>query len=215
MAKIRIIVIDRHPLICAGVTYAFDAEHDLVVVGQGNSTADAIRLARETSPDVIALDMEIASGSDILKQLLAQCPKVKPLLLAGCDDTEVISSALQNGAWGYVSKWSTIAEVVRAVRCIHAGERYVTPALVAQLFTAAKARCPSESSRFAGLTGREEQILDLLGIGLSNKEIGCRLTISEKTVKHYLTNILGKLNVKNRVQAALLVAGRQDTLNFV
>jgi DNA-binding NarL/FixJ family response regulator len=138
----------------------------------------------------------------------ARYPDVKPLLLGSGVD-EQIRSALQNGAWGYLMMGVSGTELITAVRALYRGEKYVTPLLAAQLFAAiAPAPARVVADVFAALTGREEQVLALIAVGLSNKEIGGRLELSEKTIKHYLTLVMDKLGVRTRVQAALLQRAR-------
>ncbi|WP_162560462.1 LuxR C-terminal-related transcriptional regulator [Methylobacterium durans] len=208
MNEIRAVVIDSDPLFRTGVAYTLNGEADIAVVGEGASASDAFRLAADLKPSVIVLDIGIlGGGAEAVETLVAHCADVKILMLTSIVDDQQVCAAMQGGAWGYVLKGVSGPELVQSVRVIHRGERYVTPALAARLF--AKPRNPAprpEQTLFSSLTGREEQILTLLAEGLSNKEIGGRLEISEKTVKHYLTIILDKLNVRNRVQAALVAS---------
>jgi two-component system, NarL family, nitrate/nitrite response regulator NarL len=210
MSKIRLVVIDDHPLFRAGVIRTLESESDIAVVGEGSSAADALRLAKEASPSVILLDMSMAGGGlAAIRALLTECPEIKPLVLSGTADSAQVSLAMQSGAWGYVLKGVSGSELARSVQVIHRGERYVTPSLAACLFAkVSEAPAKRAPDPLSGLTSREEDILKLIVEGLSNKEIGGRLELSEKTVKHYLTIILDKLNVRNRVQAALIAYGR-------
>jgi DNA-binding NarL/FixJ family response regulator len=211
MIEIRLVVIDDHPLFRAGVTHTFLTEPDLKVVGQGCSASEALDLAERSCPDIILLGMNIPGGGVSAVQQLKSCnPDVKPLILSGIADADQVRSAMQKGAWGYVLKGVSGTELIRAVRVVHGGERYVTPALAARLFAAPAAPARLASDAFASLTTREEQVLALIVQGLSNKEIGGQLELSEKTVKHYLTLILDKLQVRTRVQAALLAYGRSN-----
>jgi DNA-binding NarL/FixJ family response regulator len=206
MSEIRVVVVADQPIFRAGVTWTLNAEPDLKVVGEGSSAADALRLVNDANPDVIVLDMNMAEdGIQAVEGVLAQCVDVKPLVLTGIVDNDRVCSAMQKGAWGYVLKGVSGPDLVQVVRIIHRGERYVSPALTAQLFATAPV-AKAKHKPFAALTGREEKVLALIAEGLSNKEIGGRLTISEKTVKHYMTIILDKLNVRSRVQAALLAS---------
>ncbi|GEP07366.1 LuxR C-terminal-related transcriptional regulator [Methylobacterium oxalidis] len=212
MSEIRVVVIDSDPLFRAGVAYTLNGEPDLAVVGEGTSASDAFRLAAALKPDVIVLDIGmLGGGAEAVETLVAHCSGVKLLMLTSIVDDQQVCSAMQGGAWGYVLKGVGGPELVQSVRVIHRGERYVTPALAARLFAKPRQPAPrAEQTPFSSLTGREDQILTLLAEGLSNKEIGGRLEISEKTVKHYLTIILDKLNVRNRVQAALLAYNRSN-----
>ncbi|WP_165937904.1 LuxR C-terminal-related transcriptional regulator [Methylobacterium segetis] len=208
MSEIQVVIIDSDPLFRAGVAYTLNAEADITVVGEGASASDAFRLAVALKPNVVILDIGmLGGGAEAVETLVAQCSDVKILMLTSIVDDQHVCSAMQGGAWGYVLKGVSGPELVQSVKVIHRGERYVTPALAARLFARPRpAASKPEPTPFSSLTGREEQILTLLAEGLSNKEIGGRLEISEKTVKHYLTIILDKLNVRNRVQAALLAS---------
>jgi two-component system nitrate/nitrite response regulator NarL len=210
MADIRVVVIDDHPIFRAGVTHTLTAAPDVTVIGEGCSVSDALQLAGQNCPDVMVLDLNMPGGGiGAIGQLGERFPSVKPLILSGAADAEQVRAAMQEGAWGYVMKGVSATELVHSIRAIHRGERYVTPALAAKLFAALPAE-PANlvTNSFPSLTAREEQILALIAEGLSNKEIGGRLELSEKTVKHYLTIVMDKLNVRTRVQAALLAHGR-------
>ena len=212
MSDIRVVVIDAQPLFRAGVISILETERDMLVVGQGASAGDAIRLVRDMRPSVIVLDISMLEGGiGVIEAILSHCPDVKPVMLTSVADNDLVCAAMQAGAWGYVLKNVNGSELAQTVRIIHQGERYVTPALAARLFAEVSAPPPKPSTdRFAGLTCREEQILGLIAEGLSNKQIGGRLEISEKTVKHYLTIILHKLDVRSRVQAAVLACSRSS-----
>jgi two-component system nitrate/nitrite response regulator NarL len=203
--KIRIAVIDDHPMLRAGVTQTLKAEPDFEVVGEGGSASDAIRIARDELPDIMLLDVSLPGGGIEAAQAIASaCPVVKVVMLTVLQNEESVSAALQAGARGYILKGISGPDFVRTVRDIDRGEDYVSPGLAARLLAAAKAKNPHMPNPLSALTAREEQILSLVAEGLSNKEVGAQLKLSEKTVKYYMTNILQKLQVRNRVEAALL-----------
>jgi DNA-binding NarL/FixJ family response regulator len=210
MAKICVAVIDDHPLFRAGVIHTLRAEQDIQVVGEGCSAGDAVQLAEQNSPDIMMLDMNMPGGGIAAVQgVLSRVPHVKPVMLSAAINNDQVSAVMQGGAWGYVMKGVSGTELIQSLRVIHGGERYVAPAVAARLFAAVPASSAKAApDRLACLTKREEQILALIVEGLSNKEIGGRLELSEKTIKHYLTIVLDKLNVRTRVQAALLAYGR-------
>src|SRR4051794_33000087 len=194
MGEIRVVVIDDHPLFRAGVTHTLRADPGITVVGEGGSATDAAEQAEQHRPDIMVLDMNMPGGGiAAIREVLARCPQVKPLMLTGIVDNLQVSSAMQGGAWGYVMKGVSGTELIQSLRTIHGGERYIAPALAASLFAASAAPVKPAHDRFAALTAREEQVLALIVEGLSNKEIGGRLELSEKTVKHYLTIVLDKL----------------------
>lgn len=210
--NIRVGVVDQHPLFRDGVIFALEAQSDIEVVGQGASAADAIRMARESEPDVIVLDTSLPDSSlDAIAAITQQHPSVKILVLTAVADEEQVCAALKGGARGYLLKGTSGPELVRTVRVVNQGESYVAPSLAAKLLmrsgpSGANGAKPKDC--LTHLTPREEQILLILGNGRSNKEIGNKLDLSEKTVKHHVTNILQKLQVRNRVEAALMASER-------
>jgi two-component system, NarL family, nitrate/nitrite response regulator NarL len=210
--KIRIAVIDDHPMLRAGVAHTLRAEPDFEVVGEGGSASDALRIARDELPDIMLLDVSLPGGGIEAAQAIASaCPVVKVVMLTVLQNEESVSAALQAGARGYILKGISGPDFVRTVRDIDRGENYVSPSLAARLLAAAKSKNADrdlDANPLSALTAREEQILSLVAEGLSNKEVGAQLKLSEKTVKYYMTNILQKLQVRNRVEAALLAQKR-------
>ena len=210
MTKIQVGVIDKHPLFRAGVIRALAAQPDMKVVGQGASAVDAIHLARESKPDVIVVDGSMSDCDlDAFEAIMRVNPRIRILILTGAGDEDQVRAAFDRGAHGYMAKDSTGAELVQAVRALNHCERYVSPRLAAKLFMSAGQSHPGAAKPTDGLphlTPREEQILSILSNGRSNKEIGNKLDLSEKTVKHHVTNILQKLKVRNRVEAALVAS---------
>jgi two-component system, NarL family, nitrate/nitrite response regulator NarL len=204
--KVRFAVVDDHPMFRAGVIHTL-VQAGMESAAEGEAPADAIRIARETAPDVLLIDVNMGTSSiPAVRQIAVDSPAVRTMMLTVVSDEEHVVAALRAGATGYILKGVAGQELVESVRRVSRGEAYVYPALAAALIghvAAKKAQDP-----FAMLTVREEQILGYLAKGLSNKEIGSRLDISDKTVKHYLTSVLQKLQVRNRVEAALLAATR-------
>jgi two-component system nitrate/nitrite response regulator NarL len=210
--KIRVGVIDQHPLFRDGVIFTLEAQPDVEVIGQGASVRDAVRIAQESKPDVLVLDTTVPGfGMDALEAVTQQHAPVRILILSAVADEEQVCAALKRGVCGYLLKGTSGPELVQAVRMLNQGESYVSPSLAAKLLMRSGLTTSSEAKsvdRFSHLTPREDQILSILGKGRSNKEIGNKLDLSEKTVKHHITNILQKLQVRNRVEAALLASDR-------
>ncbi len=210
---IRVAVVDDHPLFRSGVTQTLQAAPDIEVVAQGASVTEAIRISRDFAPHVLVLDMNLPEQCDAMKVLDAlatNSPAMRILVLTVVADRVVVRDAISRGAGGYVLKGIGGAEFLEAVRAVHRGEGYVTPTLAASLFAAQHE--PDQRIAVSGagsvrLSAREDQILSFLAKGLSNKEIGLRLDLSEKTVKHYVTNLFQKMHVRNRTQAALRASG--------
>ena len=210
--KTRVAVVDVYPMFREGMVYALEACSDMVVVGRGASFHDAARIARECEPDVIVLDLEmLAPTLSLVDEILAQHPAGKILALTTGADEERVTSALKRGIRGFLTKDAKTQEFVQAVRALHGGEHYVSPTIAARLLmrnTTPEIRAQRQTNPLSELTPREEEILYILVEGCSNKEIGNKLALSEKTIKHHVTNILQKLQVRNRVEAALLASRR-------
>lgn len=207
--KIRIAVVDDHPMLREGVMFTLRSHPDFEIVAEGASAEDAIRVAEEELPDVMLLDVSLPGGGiEAARAIAISCPVVKVAMLTVARDEETVSSALAAGARGYILKGISGPELAQAVRNIHAGEDYVSPSLAARLLvemgSKSAARATGGIDIFATLNPREESILALVADGLSNRQVGEKLGLSEKTIKHYMTNILQKLRVRNRVEAALL-----------
>jgi two-component system, NarL family, nitrate/nitrite response regulator NarL len=214
--NIHVVIVDDHPLFREGVANTLQVEPDIDIVGQGDSAEEAIRLACDLLPDIILLDIDIPGGGlNAAQTISATCPVTKIVLLTVSEEEEHLIAALKAGVRAYILKGVAARELVRILRAVAAGEVYVTPTLAASLLLEMTGALPGSrppTSPLDGLTEREHQILEGVAAGLSNKEIGQQLYLSEKTVKHYMTNILQKLHVRNRVEAALLAqrSGRAE-----
>lgn len=207
--KIRIAVFDDHPLFRAGVVHTLASEPDLEVVGQGSSAHEAIQIARERLPDLVLLDLDMPGGGmSAIEAIVTHWPSVKTVLLTVASDEEQVLAAMQMGAQGYIAKGVSGVELVSTLKAIHSGQSYVSPELAAKVLTQMKrpnSKRNAAADPFADLTGREEQVLSFVAQGLTNKEIGNSLSLSEKTVKHHITNVLQKLHARNRVEIAIMV----------
>jgi DNA-binding NarL/FixJ family response regulator len=212
MSRIRIVVVDDHPLLREGVARSLAQSEEFTVVGEGASAADAVRLAAELHPDLILLDLSMPGGGlTAAREIAAAFPQVTIVVLTASEADDDILEALKAGAKGYVLKGVTSAALIEILTGAARGESYVSPALAARLLTEMRARRDVESAPdpLLRLTKREEEILRLVSDGLSNKEIGLRLDLQEKTVKHHMTSILGKLQVRNRTEAAILLRDKR------
>lgn len=211
MDKIRLVIIDDHPIFREGVVAILSSEPDLDVVGQGVNAQDAVRLTRELLPDVVLLDVNMpGSGVSAAQTIASAFPVVKIIMLTGSSEEDDVMAALKAGAHAYVLKGVAARELNGILHKVYRGEGYVTPSLAASLLSEMKSapqgekQTPGAMDTFEELTERERQILELIAEGKSNNEIGQELFLTEKTIKHYVTNILQKLHVSNRVQAAML-----------
>lgn len=201
-AGIRIAVADDHALFRRGVVQTL-AEANLDVVGEAGTAEEALNLARETLPEIMLLDISMPgeSGLDLLPKLKVEVPACKVVMLTVSEDDKTLLAALRNGANGYIIKGITAGELVAAVLAVHKGEAYVSPSIAGRLLTdMAESHSPAS---LHDLSGRERDILAQIAEGHTNKEIAAALFLSEKTIKHYVTSILTKLRVRNRVEAAI------------
>jgi DNA-binding NarL/FixJ family response regulator len=218
MDKLHVAIVDDHPLFREGVVSILGTEPDMEIVGQGENAEDAIRLARDLLPDVLILDVNIPGGGLEAAQVITGAyPVVKIIVLTGLPDQDNIITALKAGAQAYVLKGVSARELVNIIHTVQAGEGYVTPTLAGNLLmemTSIAAREETKTEPLSDLTDREREILELIATGKSNKEIGLQLHLTEKTVKHYVTNILQKLQVQSRVQAALLAQQKLHPKDF-
>lgn len=206
---IRVVLIDDHPLLREGVATTLNSSDIIEVIGEGADADDALRLATDLLPDIILLDVSMPGGGiNAAAAISAACPVVKIAMLTVSEHDEDVLGSLKNGATGYILKGISGPELLEVIRDLYAGQSYVSPSLAARLLSDATTSGPntlsSSDDAFSTLTAREENILKLIARGLSNKEIGLDLGIAEKTVKHYVTNVLQKLQVRNRVEAAVL-----------
>ena len=210
--NIRIVIADDHPMLRDGVARTLSSEPNIEVVGEGENAQQAVHLAQLLMPDIILLDINMpGSGIEAAGVIAKTCPVVKIAMLTVSERGDDVMRSLHVGACGYILKGIGGDELIEIVNCVHRGESYVSPGLAARMITELKQKPLDEDSIhdvFRELTGREEQILENLSRGFSNKEIGSELDITEKTVKHYVTNVLQKLQVRNRVEAALVAQKR-------
>ncbi len=209
--RVRVAVIDDHPLFREGVAHTIRGSDLLEVVGEGASAEDALRVAKDELPDIVLLDVSLPGGGIEAARAIAQvCPAVKIVMLTVSESEEHVSEALEAGAQGYMLKGASGVELISTMCAVSRGESYVTPGLAARLLTISRKRSQTATTEgeLAELTNREDQILDHVARGLTNKEIARNLGISEKTVKHYMTNIMQKLQVRNRVEAVLALQKR-------
>lgn len=206
--RIHVVIADDHTLFREGLAGIIGGEKDFEVVGQAGTMDEAVQLARDLLPDIILLDIDMPGGGlEAARMITREFPVTRIVVLTASEEDDHLIGALKIGARAYILKGVAARELIRILRAVWMGESYVPPILAASLLLEMRER-PSQEKQFASpldeLTSREREILENLAAGLSNKEIGEKLFLSEKTVKHYMTNILQKLQVRNRVEAALL-----------
>ncbi|MEY9895314.1 DNA-binding NarL/FixJ family response regulator [Catenulispora sp. MAP5-51] len=195
--NLRVLIVDDHPVVRAGLTGMLAAEPDLDVVAEAADGAEAVRLALELAPDVVLMDLRMAGvdGVEATARLAAAAPAVKVLILTTYDTDADIVRAVEAGATGYLLKDTPRADLAEAVRLAARGETVLAPAVAAKLVN--HMRTPAAQP----LTPREREVLALVARGLANAEIGRELFISEATVKTHLVRVFGKLGVDDRTAA--------------
>ena len=203
---IRIAIVDDHPLFREGVARSLGEIGGFAVVGEGASAEDAERLVQTIAPDILLLDISMPGGGlNAAATILSGHPGQKIVMLTVSETNADVAQALNTGVRGYVLKGvgsKTLAEILSDVA---AGQSYVSPTLSARLLSDLLQPASRKPDPLSQLTGREAEILRLVAEGLSNKEVAARLSLQEKTVKHHMTRVLAKLNVRNRTEAALLM----------
>lgn len=205
-APIKVAVIDDHPLFREGVANTIQRSGTVQVIAEGATAEEAIQIAKAKLPDIVLLDVSLPGGGvEAARAIAKACPVVKIVMLTVSESEEHVQQAMAAGAHGYVLKGTSGPELIGTLRAVARGEYYVTPTFAARILAHARRpqKAPPRDDGDSDLTKREEQILNRVADGLTNKEIASALHISEKTVKHYMTNILQKLQVRNRVEAAM------------
>ncbi len=207
---IRVLIADDHELMRNGLRAILDAQQDIEVVGEAEHGAQAVENAIRLHPDVVIMDIRMPrlDGIEATRRLAVQGEKApKVLVLTTFDLDEYVYQALRAGAAGFLLKDTPPRQLAEAIRTVAAGESLLAPAVTRRLIERYVSRPPSDTARrerFAALTDRELEVLQLITRGLSNAEIGARLFLSEATVKTHVTRILSKLGVRDRVQAVVL-----------
>jgi two-component system, NarL family, nitrate/nitrite response regulator NarL len=199
---IRVLVADDHPMFRAGVVASLRELPGITVIGEANDASAALQIARDTLPDVALLDVTMpGSGLTAARDITAACPATRVVMLTVSEDEDDLLAAMKAGASGYVLKGASASELAGVLHSVYAGDVYVAPGLAWGLL---REMSKPRTTPLDELTAREREVLELVAEGLSNQEIGDRLSLAEKTIKHYMTNILGKLQVRSRVEAALI-----------
>jgi NarL family two-component system response regulator LiaR len=199
--RITVLIGDDHPVVRQGLRTFLEVQDDLELAGEASDGAEAVELARQSLPDVVLMDLVMpgVDGIEATRQIRDLSPSTKVIVLTSFDDDERVFLAIKAGAAGYLMKDVPPAELAEAVRRVHRGEALVAPSVAAKLMREVAGREPAG----ADLTERELDVLRLIAGGLSNKLIARELIVSEKTVKTHVSNILAKLHLADRTQAAL------------
>jgi len=209
MPHLRVLVVDDHEVVRLGLRTLLSQQADIEVVGEAATAAEAVNQVSSLAPDVVLLDVRLPgrSGIEACRQIKARRPETRIVMLTSYTDDEALFEAIAAGADGYVLKQIGSQELVEALRRVGRGENLLDPALTSRVFARLReARRQVEDAAFAGLTEQELRILARIAQGQTNREIGEALYLSEKTVRNYVSDILGKLGLTSRVQAAAYAA---------
>jgi two-component system response regulator DevR len=201
---IRVFILDDHELVRRGLTDLLTTTNDLTIVGEAATAADALHRIPAAAPDVALLDARLPDGSgiDVCRDIRSSCPHVRCLILTSYDDDEALFAAVMAGASGYLLKQIGGNSLLEGIRQVAAGRSLLDPAVTEKLLD--RLRNPIQPDPVAGsLTAREREILDLIADGYTNRQIGERLFLAEKTVKNYVSGLLTKLGMQRRTQAAV------------
>lgn len=201
---VRVFVLDDHEVVRRGVCELVDGEPDLTVVGEAGTAAQALARVPALRPDVAVLDVRLPDGNgvEVCRELRSAVPGLACLMLTSFADDEALMDAILAGAAGYVLKQIRGVDLVGAIRTVAAGGSTLDPAGTAALMD--RLRAPRVDPVLQSLTEQERRILLLIGEGLTNREIGARMSLAEKTVKNYVSNVLAKLGLQRRTQVAVL-----------
>lgn len=220
LQEIRLVLADDHAVVRSGTRELLEQQPDFNIVGEASNGEEAVRLVGELMPDVVVMDVRMPkmSGVEATREIKSTYPTVRILVLTAHDDDEYVFALLQAGANGYLLKTAEIEELVRAIRAVAAGQTALAPEVTGKVvaqFASGKSLPDMQTETqetYDGLTERELDILRLVGKGLSNKQIGKQLYISDRTVQAHLSNIFSKLNVSSRTEA-VMYAVRKGWIN--
>ncbi len=206
-APIRVFLLDDHEIVRRGVRELLEAEPDIEVVGEASTATQALNRVPAMKPDVAVLDVRLPDGDGVrvCRELRSRMPELRCLMLTSFSDDNAIFDAILAGASGYVLKQIRGSDLVAAVRTVAAGGSLLDPTTTAQVLERMREKA-AEADPLVGLTEREKEILTLIGEGLTNRQIGERMFLAEKTVKNYVSGLLAKLGMERRTQVAVLAA---------
>ena len=204
----KILLVDDHEIVRKGLRTLLEGQPDFQVVGEAGSAAEAVRRVGFDSPDVVVLDVRLPDGSGVeaCRDIRSEFPDVKVLMLTSYADEEALMSAILAGASGYLLKRIDSLALVEGIRRVGEGESLLDPEMVSQLFSAVRGGNGTSDPLLGKLSDQERRILDLIAEGMTNRQIAEHLFLAEKTVKNYVSNLLTKLGMSRRSEAAAYVA---------
>jgi two-component system, NarL family, response regulator DevR len=201
---VRVFLLDDHEIVRRGIADLLEAEPGITVVGEAGTVDEALRRIPATRPQVAVLDARLPDGSgiDVCRDIRSSAPDVRCLILTSYDDNDAVFAAVMAGASGYLLKEIRGNSLVEAIRQVAQGRSLLDPSVTERLLARLRDGAPQDE-RFASLSEREREILELIADGLTNRQIGERLFLAEKTVKNYVSGLLAKLGMQRRTQAAV------------
>jgi DNA-binding NarL/FixJ family response regulator len=213
--RIRVVLADDHALVRQGFRRILEDEMDIEVIGEAGGGAEAVRLDQQLDPDVVVLDMNMPeiNGLHAAIEILRRRPDRPILMLSMYDDVQYVRNALNAGIKGYILKNALETELIRAVRAVAAGKRFLSPDLAAAVDGKPNPENAQEDERFAQLSAREIQVLRLIAMGRTNREIGKLLGVSANTVAVHRTNLMATLGV-HKAAELVLIAVRKGLVNL-
>jgi DNA-binding NarL/FixJ family response regulator len=202
-----VFLLDDHELVRRGVREVLEVEDDFEVVGEAGTAEDALSRIPSAAPDVAIIDMRLPDGNgvEVCREVRSRNPEVQCVVLTSFADDEALFDSIMAGAAGYLLKQIKGADLVDAIRRVAAGQSLLDPSVTARVLERLR-NGPAQDERLARLTEQERKILDLIAEGLTNRQIGERMFLAEKTVKNYVSNLLGKLGMERRTEAAVFAA---------
>ena len=208
---IRVFLLDDHEVVRRGLRDLLEAAGGIEVVGEAGTADEALRRIPPTRPDVAILDVRLPDGDgvEVCREVRSSHPEIQCLILTSFSDDEALFQAIMAGAAGYLLKQVRGTDLVDAIRRVSVGQSLLDPAVTARVLERLRTP-PEDDERLARLTEQERRILDLIAEGLTNRQIAQRIHLAEKTVKNYVSNLLAKLGMERRTQAAVYAAGLKD-----
>jgi DNA-binding NarL/FixJ family response regulator len=212
VAPYRVFLLDDHEMVRRGVQDMLEADGDIVVVGEASTAAEALARVPALRPDVAVLDVRLPDGDgvSVCRELRSRLPDLACLMLTSFADDEALFDAIMAGASGYVLKQIRGSDLIGAVRTVAQGGSLLDPRTTAQVMERLRSGHPEQPDALKELTDREREILELIGEGLTNRQIGERLHLAEKTIKNYVSSMLAKLGLESRTQAAIFSLKHQQ-----
>ena len=208
---VRIFLLDDHEVVRRGVRELLEVEDDLEVVGEAGTAEEALQRIPAASPDVAVIDMRLPDGNgvEVCREVRSRNPEVQCVVLTSFADDEALFDSIMAGAAGYLLKQIKGTDLVDAIRRVAAGQSLLDPSVTERVLERLR-KGPEQDERLSRLTEQERKILDLIAEGLTNRQIGERMFLAEKTVKNYVSNLLAKLGMERRTQAAVFATRLDD-----